>query len=195
MRSTILAPRWFGLAWAALLLCGGSALAQSAGYPYPYTGYPYPLSSFSAAAPYWGSVPSYYGGAPLPYQEYGVSLKPVSNYLSSPPMFFPGYLGTASSSASALSNADILWPSSKAESRRDTRARIWLRVPADAEVWFNGAKTKQTGTLRCYLSPPLTAGRDYSYQVQVRWQKDGKTVERKRQVEVHAGDLLHLDFN
>lgn len=187
--------RLAGLAWAALLLGGNSAWTQSAGYPYPYTGYPYPLSSFSAAAPYWGTVPSYYGGAPLPYQEYGVSLKPVGSYLSSSPMFFPGYLGTSSSTISVLRDPGIHWPSSKAEARRDTRAHIWLRVPDDAEVWFGGAKTKQSGTLRHFFSPPLDAGSNYSYQVQVRWKKDGKLVERKRKIDVRAGESQHLDLN
>lgn len=183
------------LAWAGLLLSGGSALAQSAGYPYSYTGFPYPLSSFSAAAPYWGTVPSYYGGAPLPYQENGISLKPAASYLSSSPMFFPGYLGAMSSSSSALSNAGILWPSSKGTTRQDTRAHIWLRVPDNAEVKFGGAKTKQTGSLRYYFTPPLAAGKSYSYQVNVRWQKDGKPVERKRRIAVHAGESVQVDLN
>jgi uncharacterized protein (TIGR03000 family) len=180
-------------AWAVLLLAGGTVWGQSAGYPLPYSGYPYPLSNSSSAAPYWGSVPSYYGGAPLPYQAGGLSSNPVANYLSSPQLFVPNYLGGESSAASVLNNSAILWP--KSTSRTDMRAHIWLRVPADAEVWFEGAKTKQTGTLRYFFSPPLAAGKDYAYQVQVRWQKDGKIIERKRRIAVRAGELLQLDLN
>lgn len=193
MRSCVLSLKRSYLAWAALLLSSSPIGAQSAGYPYTYSGYPYPLSNFSSAAPYWGSVPSYYGGAPLPYQENGISLKPASSYLSSSPMFVPSYLGAASAS-SVLNGAGIYWPNGKS-AREDTRARIRLRVTDDAEVWFDGAKTRQTGTLRPFFSPPLEAGKTYSYQVRVRWQKDGKTVERKQQVNVRAGDLLLLDLN
>jgi uncharacterized protein (TIGR03000 family) len=182
------------LAWMVLFLTSSAAWGQSAGYPYPYSGYPYPSSGYWSFAPYWGSVPSYYGGAPLPYQAGGLSSNPVSSYLSAPGTVAPGYLGTASSPASVLSDAAILWPSSRPTPRLENRAHIWLHVPADAEVWFEGAKTKQTGTLRYFFSPPLEAGKSYSYQVQVRWQKEGKTIERKRRIVVHPGDALQLDF-
>src|SRR5262249_40914799 len=36
-----------------------------------------------------------------------------------------------------------------------TAVRINVRVPADAEVWVEGAKTTQTGTRRTFVSPPL----------------------------------------
>jgi uncharacterized protein (TIGR03000 family) len=194
MCSCVLSLMRSNLTWAALLLSGSTAWGQSAGYPLPYSGYPYPLSSYSSAAPYWGSVPSYYGGGPLPYQTGGLSSNPVANYLSSPPFFVPSYLETASSSPSVLNDAAaILWPSKPA--RPDNRARIWLRVPENAEVWFDGAKTKQTGTLRYYFSPPLAAGKTYFYQVQVRWKTDSTTIERKRQIGVRAGDELRLDLN
>jgi uncharacterized protein (TIGR03000 family) len=192
MCSCVLSLRLPSLAWAALLLSANLVWSQSAGYPYPYSGYPYPLSGNSSPAPYWGSVPSYYGGAPLPYHGSGLSSNPVANYLSSPQMFAPNYLGTATSTASTLSNAGILWPSRKP--RPDDRAHIWLRVPDDAEVWFDDAKTKQTGPLRYFFSPPLAAGKSYSYQVQVRWKKDGKPVERKQRIDVHAGQALRLDL-
>jgi uncharacterized protein (TIGR03000 family) len=198
MSSCVLSRRRLAWAWAALLLTGSPAWSQSAGYPYPYSGYPYPLTGSSislSSAPYWGTVPSYYGGAPLPYQENGVSLKPVTSYLYSPGTFVPNYLGSESSAASVLNNPGILWPSSQPAARLDKRAHIWLRVPADAEVWFDGAKTKQTGTMRHFFSPTLEVGKSYSYQVRVRWQKDGKPVERKRQIDVRAGDSLQVDFN
>ncbi len=192
MGSCIFSLRRSYLAWVALLLSSSTAWSQSAGYPFPYSGYPYPLSSSSSSAPYWGTVPSYYGSAPLPYQAGGVSSNPVSSYLASPQLFVPNYLETASS-ASVRNSAAIFWPLSMPQS--DTRVHLWLRVPADAEVWFEGAKTKQTGTLRYFFSPPLIPGKNYFYQVQARWQKDGQTIERKRRIEVHAGDALQLDLN
>src|SRR5262245_46965126 len=39
-------------------------------------------------------------------------------------------------------------------------ATIELLVPADAQVWFNGAATTQTGTVRRFVTPPLNADND-----------------------------------
>jgi uncharacterized protein (TIGR03000 family) len=73
---------------------------------------------------------------------------------------------------------------------------IEMRVPPDAEVWFDGAKTTQTGTHRRYLSPALTPGRPYAYHVRVRWTHptNGKVEESKR-VPFHAGDKVRADFS
>ena len=76
----------------------------------------------------------------------------------------------------------------------DNRAHIWLRVPADAKVWFNGQTTTQTGTLRLYNSPELTPGKKYHYEIRVRWMKDGKPIEEKRRIEVEAKDWLRFDL-
>ena len=67
-------------------------------------------------------------------------------------------------------------------------------MPADAEVWFDGEKTKQTGALRQFVSPPLAPGRSYSYAVRVRWTKDGQPVEEERRISVRAGAWSRFDF-
>jgi uncharacterized protein (TIGR03000 family) len=175
MSSCLLSPRRFSLAWAALLLAGSPLWAQSPGSPFPYSSY----SFGSIFSPYLGPVPSGSGGVPLHYQGTGTPLRPLTSPLFSPQMFVPGYTPEGRN----------------ATTQPDNRAHIWLRVPADAEVWFEGAKTKQTGTLRHFFSPPLAAGKIYSYQVQVRWSKDGTPVERKQQIDVHAGDSLRLDLS
>jgi uncharacterized protein (TIGR03000 family) len=77
----------------------------------------------------------------------------------------------------------------------DDRARIRLRVPADAEVWFEGLKTTQTGTVRDYFSPTLTPGNSYTYRIRVRWMDQGKPVERERDVHVRANSRQEEDFN
>jgi uncharacterized protein (TIGR03000 family) len=72
---------------------------------------------------------------------------------------------------------------------------VQVTVPADAQIWFDGTQTKQTGTLRHFVSPPVAPGRDYAYEVQVKWMKDGKEVSQKRRVTVHAGDSIDLAFS
>jgi uncharacterized protein (TIGR03000 family) len=163
-----------GLAWIVLLVVGSPLWAQSSGYPFPYSGY----SFGSTFYPYTGFVSSIYGPFPS-YQRTGTSLRPLASPLFSPPMFTPGFAPEGSN----------------AMPQPDNRAHIWLHVPADAEVWFNGVKTKQTGEVRYYFSPALAAGKQYTYQVEVRWSKDGKPIEQKQQIDVRAGDALRLDLS
>jgi uncharacterized protein (TIGR03000 family) len=80
------------------------------------------------------------------------------------------------------------------EATLDNMAHIWLRVPESAEIWVNGVKTKQTGESRYFFSPPLTPGKKYSYQMRLRWTKDGKPVEERQRILVQAGLRIHRDF-
>jgi uncharacterized protein (TIGR03000 family) len=71
-------------------------------------------------------------------------------------------------------------------------ARVNLRVPADAKVWFDGRQTSQAGTARSFESPSLVRGKEYAYQVRIQWKRDGKDVTETRRVDVHAGDVINL---
>jgi uncharacterized protein (TIGR03000 family) len=89
---------------------------------------------------------------------------------------------------------DIRPPAGRQAVPTDNRARIRLSVPADAQVWFDGEPTKQTGELRHFESPPLAPGRSYTYAVRVRWTKDGKPVEEERRIRVRAGATPRFDI-
>jgi uncharacterized protein (TIGR03000 family) len=71
---------------------------------------------------------------------------------------------------------------------------INVRVPAGAEVRFNGSKTSQTGSLRSFVTPALEPDRDYSYEIRVRWMEAGRPVEGMRKINLRAGDRLTLNF-
>jgi uncharacterized protein (TIGR03000 family) len=73
-------------------------------------------------------------------------------------------------------------------------ASLNVHLPAGAEIWFNNTRMSQTGSLRHFVSPPLTADEDYYYTVRVRWHEGDRTVTRIREVPVHAGDRLNLVF-
>ena len=60
-------------------------------------------------------------------------------------------------------------------------------MPADAEIWFEGDKTSQTGTSRTFVSPALQPGRNFTYDIRARWiSSEGKNVDQTRQVRVQA---------
>jgi uncharacterized protein (TIGR03000 family) len=75
-----------------------------------------------------------------------------------------------------------------------TAAIMDVRVPADAEIWFEGAKTGQSGPKRTFVSPPLEKGQAFTYEIRARWTEGGKPVEQTRQVNVRAGEQVQVDF-
>jgi uncharacterized protein (TIGR03000 family) len=69
-----------------------------------------------------------------------------------------------------------------------------VQVPADAEVYVNGYRTKATGTARRYRSAGLQEGREYTYEVRVVSRQDGTEVAQTKFVTMKAGDETELDF-
>lgn len=70
-----------------------------------------------------------------------------------------------------------------------------MKVPQpNAEIIVGGIKTLQTGTDRLYESPPLEAGKNYSYEIVARWVEGGARVERKKTVVGKAGETIRLDL-
>src|SRR5207245_641837 len=67
-------------------------------------------------------------------------------------------------------------------------------VPADAELFFDGDATTQTGTERLFVTPPLTPGTTFHYNLVARWKTDGKAVEQKRTVDVTSGGRVRVNF-
>jgi uncharacterized protein (TIGR03000 family) len=83
-------------------------------------------------------------------------------------------------------------PETAPSDRSDARpAKFILWVPADAEVWFNGVPTKQTGTRREFVTPPLDPGGDYSYRLRVRWNEGGLSGRTQPFPSLPAGRSLH----
>jgi uncharacterized protein (TIGR03000 family) len=76
----------------------------------------------------------------------------------------------------------------------DGAAHLLIRVPEDAELWFDGHPTQQTGRERVFVSPPLLPGRTYRYKVVARWEEDSLSVERKRTLNVRANMWASVDL-
>ena len=50
---------------------------------------------------------------------------------------------------------------------KDKPVVITVNVPNEAQIWFEGSKTSQTGTSRQFISPALKPGRNYTYNLRV----------------------------
>jgi uncharacterized protein (TIGR03000 family) len=76
------------------------------------------------------------------------------------------------------------------------RAFIQVRVPSNAEIWFDDDKTKQTGSVREFVSPVLDSDKRFVYNVRARWTAaNGQVVDQTRPVKVEAGRRSRVDFS
>lgn len=73
-------------------------------------------------------------------------------------------------------------------------ALIEVRLPADAQLWFENTSTGQTGAYRRFQTPPLSPGRELVYTVQVRWIVNGAELSRIEEVHVAAGGRYIVNF-
>jgi uncharacterized protein (TIGR03000 family) len=69
-----------------------------------------------------------------------------------------------------------------------------VKVPADAEVWFDGDKTAQTGPGRVFRSPSLQPGISYLYLVRAKWKDGGGEIEQVQTITVHSGERINVSF-
>ena len=75
---------------------------------------------------------------------------------------------------------------------------VTLRVVlpmADATLAIQGQPTKQTGSERTFVSPPLDPGKEYMYTLSALWEPNNYTkITRKRTIKVEAGKTVELNF-
>jgi len=173
----------------ALLLTGAAVQAApplAPRYVSPPSAYHYP-SSRDTLSPARRTLRDYFA-PPLSYYEH--PYEPEFDYL---PLYSPR-LPLLSPALSPGLDVPLL-PRVLRDSEPQLKpATIEVRVPAGAEVWFNGARTRQTGTVRVFESPPLEPGTPYAYSVKARWTLGGKEMERTLQVPVSAGAKNTADF-
>ncbi len=78
---------------------------------------------------------------------------------------------------------------------KEAPANLIVQVPdALARLEVDGESTRQTGTTRRFVSPPLKPGVRYHYLFQVWFWESGKMIVRKRTVPVRAGETTTVDL-
>jgi uncharacterized protein (TIGR03000 family) len=80
-----------------------------------------------------------------------------------------------------------------APAQADSTAHVTVSLPANAELWFDGAQTTSTGPVREFQTPPLTPGQ-YTYEIRVRWTENGHEVTRTHKIAVSPGAHISLLF-
>jgi uncharacterized protein (TIGR03000 family) len=132
----------------------------------------------------WGG---YYGGWGYPYYGgyYGPSYGYYEPYAYSTPYYVTPSYSTYQSYPSGAT----------ASSPADNTAMVEVTLPSPAaQVRFNGKMTNQTGTQRLFVTPPLTPGQTYTYEITATWMVNGQPVTRTQQVRVEANKQATVNF-
>lgn len=149
------------------------------GYGYPHA---YHHRGFSGFYPYFG----FYGYYPYSYDDYP--------YVWSGPAYGSGYYDPYLAGTPTYLNGDTYAAPPAANSQPDPIAHLTVNVPAGARLWLDGTPTTRTGPVRLFVSPPLTPGGRYSYQIRASWDESGHEVTQSQKVEVTAGSHVSVNF-
>jgi uncharacterized protein (TIGR03000 family) len=78
----------------------------------------------------------------------------------------------------------------------DSTVALRVIVPkADARVWIEDNPTRQSGTERQFVSPPLETGKEYTYHIRASWtDENGEKVSMQKQLKVSPGEEFVANF-
>jgi uncharacterized protein (TIGR03000 family) len=158
---------------------GGPYYHGNPWYPY-YSGYRYP-SEYYGPSYYYG--PGFYAATPDYYY-------PTPSYSAAP--------NNGNASAPSINETTPMpMPITKVSTSfyyDPNSASITINVPnPDAEIWFDGTRTKQRGFERHFHTPPLPAGTS-TYTIRASWDDGINNVDRTRQIQVYPGQSVTVDF-
>ena len=168
---------------------GGYGGSYGGGFYPSYGGYygsgysrPYGYGMGYGSPWYGGSYGSgYYGGGYYGSGYYGSGYSSMPSYYGSSGSY--NYVPQIASGAAYSQPATASAP-----------AQINVNVPANAVIRVNGQKVDSTGTTRNLTTPPLSPGSRYTYQIEARWDDNGKPTTQRRDVVVTAGSDVNVSF-
>ena len=71
-------------------------------------------------------------------------------------------------------------------------ARLVVNVPSDAKVYLQDQLMTISGPVRRYVSPRLTPGTEYVYQIRVEVERDGRTLSKTTTAKVRSGQNVDV---
>lgn len=83
---------------------------------------------------------------------------------------------------------------SVARSAVTDKATVVVQVPADAVLYVDGTRSKQTAATRTIVTPQLPPGENYSYTLKVEATRDGQVVTESKRIVFQAGRTVQVDF-
>jgi uncharacterized protein (TIGR03000 family) len=163
---------------------GGGGYGGCCGGGYRYGGY-YGSSGYGGG--YYGAMP--YGMGSSPYGSttyYGYA--PINNSMNYGNLPSDYTYGTPLDQGARYGERGL-------GANAEAPATITVRLPADARLTVDGAKTQATESSRTFVSPPLQPGKEYQYTLRCEVTRDGKKVERTKDITVRAGQQSEVTFD
>lgn len=104
--------------------------------------------------------------------------------------------GRACRASGTLLLLALAWNSHAGEPASDGgRAILVVRLPAAAALSIESKPTTLSGAERVFESPPLPAGKKFTYTLTATWEESGKSRSSTRTVTVQGGERTVVDFN
>ncbi|HEV7998776.1 MAG TPA: TIGR03000 domain-containing protein [Planctomycetaceae bacterium] len=103
-----------------------------------------------------------------------------------------GSYGSYGSSGGGMMTTSVDAPTMTVSS--DVRGHLTVTVPADAVVYLCDQPMTITGSVREYVIPGLTPGKDYRYPVRVEVTRSGQLYRATAEPRIQAGQQLSLAF-
>jgi uncharacterized protein (TIGR03000 family) len=91
-------------------------------------------------------------------------------------------------------SADAGCPKPRSRQSACGTATVVVTLPDDATLSLNGRATSSTGGTRKFVTPPLEAGRTYTYRVRAAVRRGGETLEVEQIVRVAAGRVSRVNL-
>jgi uncharacterized protein (TIGR03000 family) len=153
-----------------------------------------PTGAHSRYGTNYASAPNYYSGffwrGPAYAGGYYTPSSPVVVYVGG---YYAPYYAAAPERSS--SPAEASGEEQEEPSYDPATATLAVRVPVNAEIWFEGDRTSQTGPDRRFVSPVLTPGKTFTYSIRAHWTSPtGQVVDATREVKVRAGRRIVVNF-
>lgn len=74
------------------------------------------------------------------------------------------------------------------------KAVVAVKLPADAVLYADGQLTRLTSSERTFLTPALTGGQRYQYDLKVEYVRDGQSITDSKKIFVKAGERTEVEF-
>jgi uncharacterized protein (TIGR03000 family) len=74
-------------------------------------------------------------------------------------------------------------------------ATLVVHMPENASLSIEDQQTQQRSGTRVFTSPPLEAGKTYTYTLRAEMTRDGRTIHETKNVDVRAGQSSEVTMN
>jgi uncharacterized protein (TIGR03000 family) len=160
--------------------CGGGRMGWGGGYGGGYGG-----RAWGGGYGYGGG--GYAWGGMMPSNGYVMGPTLYGSNFTTPMVMGNGTYGNLGANQSFYFNPTA--------NNTGSQATIIVHLPANARLTIDGQATQSTTATRTFVSPPLEAGKTYTYTLRGELNRNGRMVTANQTVDVHAGGVSEITLN